>query len=116
MSEKPISKSLYSKELNNLTSSKVLSINELNGTIEIKYIKNGETKFLSISYTSDEKKSAFIFEEIELLEVFYKKEPHKELDKIKYIHNIYHNELYFYNPDKIAQELVIVANTAKDKK
>lgn len=130
MSEKLISKSLYSKELNNLTASKVLSIKELNGKIEIKYIKNGETKFLSIFNTSDEKKSAFIFEELELPEtlqdmqefvydnrdIFYKKKPHKELDEIEYIHNIYYNELYFYNPDKIAQELVIVANTAKDKK
>lgn len=130
MSEKLISKSLYSKELNTLTASKVLSIKELNGKIEIKYIKNGETKFLSILNTSDEEKSAFIFEELELPEtlqdmqefiydntdIFYKKEPHKKLDKIKYIHNIYYNELYFYNPDKTAQELVIVANTAKDKK
>lgn len=130
MKEKLISKSLYSKELNTLTASKVLSIKDLNGKIEIKYIKNGETKFLSILNTSDEEKSAFIFEELELPEtlqdmqefvydntdIFYKKEPHKELDEIEYIHNIYYNELYFYNPDKTAQELVIVANTAKDKK
>lgn len=135
MKEKLISKSLYSKELNNLTSSKVLSINELNGKIEIKYVKNGVVAYLTMttsSHPSDDmkfRKCYFDFGEEELpqsmldaqdliydnTETIYVKKPCDLLDSIVYIHHATLNLLYHYSPDAQCEEIIILANTADDK-
>lgn len=130
-----ISKGLHSKELNRLTSSKVLSISRIAGYIEIKYFKNDTLQYFTLttcshpSYDLKYRECSFVFGEDELpkamfdsqdliydnTETIYEKIPHKLLDEIVYIHDTTFNLLYHYKPDAQCQEITITANTKDGK-
>ncbi|HHO41778.1 MAG TPA: hypothetical protein ENN12_00250 [Epsilonproteobacteria bacterium] len=129
--DKLISRELYSKELNRLTASKILSIAALNGAVEIKYLKNGDvehlsfTTFSSPSWDLTTRECSFVFKEEELpktmlaaqdfiydsTETIYTKEPHEVLGEIAYIHDTSYNLLYHYDPDGRCEEITIIAHT-----
>ncbi|MDD3466272.1 MAG: hypothetical protein PHE67_03905 [Campylobacterales bacterium] len=133
--EKLISQGLYSKELNHLTTSNVLSISKLAGYIEIQYQKNGITQYLTLTILSRPnwdltvRECSFRFGEEELpqstfdaqdliydgTETIYTKEPHELLDEIAYIHDTSYNLLYHYDPDAKCEEITITAITKDEK-
>jgi hypothetical protein len=47
--DKLISRGLYSKQLNHLTTSKVLAISKIAGYIEIEYLKNNTIQYLTLT-------------------------------------------------------------------
>lgn len=133
--DKFISKGLYSKELNRLTTSKVISISTLFSYIEIKYLKNGTIGYLTLTTRSHPnwdltiRECSFQFGEEELpqgtfdaqdliydgTETIYTKEPHAVLDEIAYIHSTSYNLLYHYEPDAQCEEITIIAHTKDGK-
>jgi len=133
--DKLISQGLYSKELNRLTTSKVLSISELAGYIEIQYQKNGKIQYLTLTTRSHPnwnltiRECSFKFGEEELpqgtfdaqdliydgTETIYIKEPHEVLDEIAYIHDTSYNLRYHYDPDAKCEEITITAITKDEK-
>lgn len=130
-----ISKGLYSRELNRLTTSKVLGITTINGYIEIKYLKNNAIGYLTLTYSSkpnhhlttrecnfkfgDEELPQTMLDAQDLIydgtETIYTKETHSQLHEIVYIHNTNYNLLYHYDPDEQCQEITITANTKNGK-
>ncbi len=128
---KLVSKGLYSDKLNDLTSVKIKTINELNSQIELVYIKDDEEKYLTIHifqgfYTYY--KCYFEFESLKLdnklmdnfdfiydgSENYHYKKPHDILDEINYIHNISY-DLYYYDDKDCSkqmqcEQITIIAN------
>jgi hypothetical protein len=133
--DKLISRGLYSKQLNHLTTSKVLAISKIAGYIEIEYLKNNTIQYLTLTtcsypnYDLEFRKCYFKFDEVELpktmvnaqdliydgTETIYTKEPHEILDEIAYIHDTSFNLLYHYEPDAQCEEIIITANTKDEK-